>query len=41
MRYVITKPVRAVIFDLDGVLADSEPWWNQVDAKLPREYGVS
>jgi HAD superfamily hydrolase (TIGR01509 family) len=30
----------AVIFDLDGVLADSEPWWNQIDAKLLAEYGV-
>ena len=33
-------PFRAVIFDLDGVLADSEPWWNQIDAKLLAEYGV-
>ena len=32
--------VSAVIFDLDGVLADSEPWWNQIDAKLLSEYGV-
>jgi beta-phosphoglucomutase-like phosphatase (HAD superfamily) len=31
----------AVIFDLDGVLADSEPWWNQIDAKLLAQYGVS
>ena len=31
---------RAVIFDLDGVLADSEPWWNEIDAQLLREYGV-
>src|SRR5438105_2685730 len=31
---------RAVIFDLDGVLADSEPWWNQIDAQLLREYGA-
>jgi HAD superfamily hydrolase (TIGR01509 family) len=30
----------AIIFDLDGVLADSEPWWNQIDAKLLAEYGV-
>jgi HAD superfamily hydrolase (TIGR01509 family) len=30
----------AVIFDLDGVLADSEPWWNQIDARLLAEYGV-
>jgi HAD superfamily hydrolase (TIGR01509 family) len=32
---------RAVIFDLDGVLADSEPWWNQIDAKLLGEHGVT
>ena len=31
----------AVIFDLDGVLADSEPWWNQIDAKLLAAYGVN
>jgi HAD superfamily hydrolase (TIGR01509 family) len=35
------SPFCAVIFDLDGVLADSEPWWNQIDAKLLAEYGVS
>jgi len=34
-------PFRAVIFDLDGVLADSEPWWNQIDAKLLAEHGVT
>jgi HAD superfamily hydrolase (TIGR01509 family) len=31
----------AVIFDLDGVLADSEPWWNEIDKKLLGEYGVT
>jgi 16S rRNA pseudouridine516 synthase len=35
------QPFRAVIFDLDGVLADSEPWWNEIDAQLLREYGVT
>src|SRR5436305_14953430 len=35
------SPFYAVIFDLDGVLADSEPWWNQIDAKLLAEYGVT
>src|SRR5690349_20356912 len=30
----------AVIFDLDGVLADSEPGWNEIDSKLLAEYGV-
>jgi HAD superfamily hydrolase (TIGR01509 family) len=32
--------LKAVIFDLDGVLADSEPWWNQIDTKLLAGYGV-
>jgi HAD superfamily hydrolase (TIGR01509 family) len=31
----------AVIFDLDGLLADSEPWWSKIDAKLLVEYGVT
>jgi HAD superfamily hydrolase (TIGR01509 family) len=31
----------AVIFDLDGVLADSEPWWSQIDAALLAKYGVT
>ncbi|HEY6071428.1 MAG TPA: HAD family phosphatase [Chthoniobacterales bacterium] len=31
---------RAVIFDLDGVLADSEPTWDEIDAQLLGEYGV-
>jgi mannitol-1-/sugar-/sorbitol-6-/2-deoxyglucose-6-phosphatase len=35
------QPFRAVIFDLDGVLADSEPWWNEIDRKLLGEYGVA
>ena len=35
------SPFYAVIFDLDGVLADSEPWWNQIDAELLAEHGVS
>jgi HAD superfamily hydrolase (TIGR01509 family) len=35
------QPFRAVIFDLDGVLADSEPLWNEIDAKLLAEYGVT
>jgi HAD superfamily hydrolase (TIGR01509 family) len=30
-----------VIFDLDGVIADSEPWWNKIDAQLLGEYGVT
>jgi len=31
----------AVIFDLDGVLADSETWWSRIDAKLLADYGAS
>jgi HAD superfamily hydrolase (TIGR01509 family) len=34
-------PFHAVTFDLDGVLADSEPWWNQIDSKLLGEHGVN
>ena len=34
-------PFYAVTFDLDGVLADSEPWWNQIDTKLLAEHGVN
>jgi len=30
--------ISAIIFDLDGVLADSEPWWNRIDRKLLAEY---
>jgi HAD superfamily hydrolase (TIGR01509 family) len=31
----------AVIFDLDGVLADSEPCWSEIDGKLLAEHGVT
>ncbi len=34
------KLISAVIFDLDGVLADSEPLWNEIDATLLAEYGA-
>src|SRR5947207_13506228 len=37
----MASPFYAVIFDLDGVLADSEPWWNQIDTKLLAEHGVN
>jgi len=37
----MSSPFYAVIFDLDGVLADSEPSWNQIDAKLLAEHGVT
>src|SRR5256886_16541005 len=38
-RQIMQQSFRAVIFDLDGVLADSEPWWNKIDAQLLHEYG--
>jgi HAD superfamily hydrolase (TIGR01509 family) len=41
MQRTMHSPFYSVIFDLDGVLADSEPWWNQIDAKLLAEYGVT
>jgi HAD superfamily hydrolase (TIGR01509 family) len=41
MRHTMPQPFRAVIFDLDGVLADSEPWWNEIDATLLADYGVT
>lgn len=37
----MSQSIRAVIFDLDGVLADSEPWWTQIDAELLAEHGVT
>jgi HAD superfamily hydrolase (TIGR01509 family) len=37
----MAPPFHAVTFDLDGVLADSEPWWKQIDAKLLAEHGVN
>jgi HAD superfamily hydrolase (TIGR01509 family) len=32
--------LQAIIFDMDGVLADSEPMWDQIDATMLRHYGV-
>ena len=31
----------AVIFDIDGLLVDSEPLWNEAATEIFREYGVS
>jgi len=30
-----------VIFDIDGLLVDSEPLWNEAATEIFREYGVS
>ena len=39
--HAISPAFDAVTFDLDGVLADSEPWWNQIDTKLLAEHGIN
>jgi HAD superfamily hydrolase (TIGR01509 family) len=31
----------SILFDLDGVLADSEPSWNEIDAAFLQPYGIS
>jgi HAD superfamily hydrolase (TIGR01509 family) len=41
VQHTMPSQFYAVIFDLDGLLADSEPWWNQIDVKLLAEHGVS
>jgi HAD superfamily hydrolase (TIGR01509 family) len=37
----MSRVFEAVTFDLDGVLADSEPWWNEIDLELLAEQGVN
>ena len=31
--------IEAIIFDLDGLLIDSEPYWREADFQLAKEYG--
>ena len=33
-------PVNTVIFDIDGLLIDSEPLWNEAATEVFRKYGV-
>ena len=41
MRHIMPQTFRAVLFDLDGVLADSEPWWTKIDAALLAGHGIT
>jgi HAD superfamily hydrolase (TIGR01509 family) len=36
---VTTSPVQAVVFDLDGIILDSEQTWNEARTQLARQYG--
>jgi beta-phosphoglucomutase-like phosphatase (HAD superfamily) len=33
-------PIEAVLFDLDGVIVDSEPWWNAVRVEWATKLGL-
>lgn len=36
-----TSVINTIIFDMDGVLADSEPHWNDIDRDLLAGYGIA
>ena len=36
----MNEKTKAVIFDMDGVLIDSEPFWKQVEIKIFASVGI-
>jgi sugar-phosphatase len=37
----VPRPIEAVVFDMDGVLVDSEPMWREVEKEVFGELGVA
>ncbi|MBW3140401.1 hexitol phosphatase HxpB [Ferrimonas balearica] len=37
---MVTHKIQAVIFDMDGVLVDSEPFWQQAELEILCDHGV-